>query len=92
MKRQNPCGAHWGKLVHQLLEVVTFAYDLRFRCTIAHWKGLSEEYTFVISLYLDKHVNVVSPQICLDITQEYTTNNSNSNWTNLSWYYTRRHN
>jgi hypothetical protein len=29
-------------------------------------------------------------QICLGITQEDTTNNSN--WTNLSWYYTRRHN
>jgi hypothetical protein len=45
MKRQKSCGPRWGKLVHQLPGVVTFAYDLRFRRTIAHWKGLSEEYT-----------------------------------------------
>jgi hypothetical protein len=34
-----------GKLVHQLPGVVTFAYDIRFRCTITCWKGLYEEYT-----------------------------------------------
>jgi hypothetical protein len=45
MKRQKSCGPQWGKLVQQLPEVVTFAYDLCFRHTIAHWKGLSEEYT-----------------------------------------------
>jgi hypothetical protein len=28
-----------GKLVPQLLGVVTFAYDLHFRHVIAHWKG-----------------------------------------------------
>jgi hypothetical protein len=28
MKHQNSCGFRWGKLVHQLLGVVTFAYDL----------------------------------------------------------------
>jgi hypothetical protein len=45
MKRQKSCGPRWGKLVHQLPGVVTFAYDLHFRRTIARWKGLSEEYT-----------------------------------------------
>jgi hypothetical protein len=45
MKRQKSCGPRWGKLVHQLPGVVTFAYDLHFRCTIAHWKELSKEYT-----------------------------------------------
>jgi hypothetical protein len=37
--------APMGKLVPQLPEVVNFAYDLRFRCMIARWKGLSEKYT-----------------------------------------------
>ena len=41
-----PCGPHLGKLVHQLPEVVTFAYDLRFRCMIARWKGIAEEIHF----------------------------------------------
>jgi hypothetical protein len=45
MKRQKSRGPHLDKLVHQLPGVVNFAYDLRFRCTIAFWKGLSEEYT-----------------------------------------------
>jgi hypothetical protein len=44
MKRQKSCGPHLGKLVHQLPRVVTFAYDLRFRHMIAHWKDLSEDY------------------------------------------------
>jgi hypothetical protein len=48
MKRQKSCGPRLGKLVHQLPGVVTFAYDLHFRRTIAHWKGLSEEYTFFL--------------------------------------------
>jgi hypothetical protein len=43
MKRQKSCGPRWGKLVHQLPGVVTFAYDLRLGCTIAHWKGIDEE-------------------------------------------------
>jgi hypothetical protein len=46
MKRQNSCGPRWGKLVHQLPRVVTFAYDLYFWCTIARWKEIFEEYTF----------------------------------------------
>jgi hypothetical protein len=46
MKHQKSCGPRLGKLVHQLLGVVTFAYDLRFRCMIARWKDLSEDYKF----------------------------------------------
>jgi hypothetical protein len=44
MKRQKSCGPRLGKSVHQLPGVVTFAYDLRFRHMIAHWKDLSEDY------------------------------------------------
>jgi hypothetical protein len=63
MKRQKSCGPRLGKLVHQLPGVVTFAYDLCFRRTIAHWKGLSEEYTFFF--YLSKVIlTVASPKKC----------------------------
>jgi hypothetical protein len=43
MKCQKSCGPCLGKLVHQLPEVVTFAYDLSFRRVIARWKGIDEE-------------------------------------------------
>ena len=46
MKRQNSCGPHLGKLVHQLPGVVTFAYDLCFRRVIARWKGIVKEIHF----------------------------------------------
>jgi hypothetical protein len=47
MKRQKSCGlGRLGKLVHQLTGVVTFAYDLCFRCMIAHWKGIIEDIHF----------------------------------------------
>jgi hypothetical protein len=46
MKRQKSCGPRLGKLVHQLPEVITFAYDLRFRRVIARWKGIVEEINF----------------------------------------------
>ena len=46
MKRQKSCGARLGKLVHQLPKVVTFSYDLRFRCVIARWKGIVDEIHF----------------------------------------------
>jgi hypothetical protein len=46
MKRQNSCGLYLGKLVHQLPEVETFAYDLRFRRMIVHWKGIVEKIHF----------------------------------------------
>jgi hypothetical protein len=63
MKRQKSCGPRLGKLVHQLPGVVTFAYDLRFRCVIARWKGIIEEIHFggsimplaiIENLYLEK--------------------------------------
>jgi hypothetical protein len=50
MKRQNSCGPRLGKLIHQLLEVVTFAYDLRFRRMIDCWKGIIEEIHFGASI------------------------------------------
>jgi hypothetical protein len=37
--------ASMGKLVPQLPRVITFAYDLCFRCVIARWKGISDKYT-----------------------------------------------
>jgi hypothetical protein len=61
MKRQKSCGPRLGKLVHQLLGVVTFAYDLRFRHMIARWKGLSEDYTF-FATYLSNFQIVASPK------------------------------
>ena len=39
-------GVLQGKLVHQLLGVVTFAYNLCFRCMIARWKGIVKEINF----------------------------------------------
>jgi hypothetical protein len=50
MKRQKSCGPHLGKLVHQLPEVVTFAYDLCFMRMIAHWKDIIEEINFLGSI------------------------------------------
>jgi hypothetical protein len=37
--------APMGKLVPQLPEVVTFAYDLYFMHVIVRWKGIFENYT-----------------------------------------------
>ena len=37
--------APMGKLVPQLLDVITFSYDLFFSNVIAHWKGLFDKYT-----------------------------------------------
>ena len=45
MKHQNSCGPSWGKLVHQLIRVVTFSCDLCFKRVITHWKGIFEKYT-----------------------------------------------
>ena len=47
---------HLGKLVHQLPGVVTFAYDLCFRCVIARWKGIVEEIHFWGSII---HSNII---------------------------------
>ena len=41
----NVMWAPMGKLVPQLPEIVTFAYDLCFRRMIARWKGIFEKYT-----------------------------------------------
>jgi hypothetical protein len=54
MKRQKSCGPHWGKLVHQLPGVVTFAYDLHFRRTIAHWKGIVM-FILIFSVFREEH-------------------------------------
>jgi hypothetical protein len=35
----------WCNLVPQLPRVINFAYDLCFRHVIAHWKGISYNYT-----------------------------------------------
>jgi hypothetical protein len=43
MKFQKSCGPRWGKLVHQLPGVVTFAYDLCLGCMLSRWKGIDEE-------------------------------------------------
>jgi hypothetical protein len=51
MKCQKSCGPRLGKVVHQLPEIVTFAYDLRFRCVIARWKGIIEEIHFGGSIF-----------------------------------------
>jgi hypothetical protein len=63
MKRQKSCGPRLGKLVHQLPGVVTFAYNIRFRCVIDSWKGIIKEIHFggsimpldiIENLYLEK--------------------------------------
>jgi len=42
MKRQN-CGPCLGKLVHQLLEVIILAYDLRLDIIIPRFENLKEK-------------------------------------------------
>jgi hypothetical protein len=64
MKRQKSCGPRLGKLVHQLPEVVTFAYDLHFRRVIASWKGIIEEIHFggsIIPLAIIEELNTEKP-------------------------------
>jgi hypothetical protein len=64
MKRQNSCGPRLGKLVHQLPGVVTFAYDLRFRRLIAHWKGIIEEIHFggsIMPLTIIENLDIKKP-------------------------------
>jgi hypothetical protein len=64
MKRQKSCGPRLGKLVHQLLGVVTFAYDLRFRRMIARWKGIIEEIHFgdsIMPLDIIENLNIEKP-------------------------------
>ena len=56
--------ARWGKLVHQLPGIVTFAYDLCFRCMIACWKGIVEEIHFwgsIIPLNMIDNLDLEKP-------------------------------
>jgi hypothetical protein len=64
MKCQKSCGPRLGKWVHQLLGVVTFAYDLCFRRVIARWKGIIEEIHFggsIIPLAIIENLNLEKP-------------------------------
>ena len=64
MKHQKSYGPHLGKLVHQLLGIVTFAYDLRFRNMIAHWKGTVEEINFggsIMPLAIIENIDLKKP-------------------------------
>jgi hypothetical protein len=62
MKHQKSCGPRLGKLVHQLLGVVTFAYDLRFRRMIARWKGIVEEIHFGASIRAFGYIEKLNPE------------------------------
>ena len=62
MKRQNSCGPHLGKLVHQLPKVVTFACDHHFRCTISRWKGIIEEIHFGGSIMPSTIIEKIDPE------------------------------
>jgi hypothetical protein len=62
MKRQKSCGPCLGKLVHQLPEVVTFAYDLYFRRVIACWKGIIEGIHFGGSIMLLAIIEELYPE------------------------------
>jgi hypothetical protein len=56
------CGPHLGKLVHQLPRVVTFAYDIRFRCVIACWKGIIKEIHFGGSIMPSDIIEELDPE------------------------------
>jgi hypothetical protein len=62
MKRQKSCGPRLGKLVHQLPRVVSFAYDLHFRCMIACWKGIIEEIHFGSSIMPSDIIENLAPE------------------------------
>jgi hypothetical protein len=51
----NVMWAPMDKLVPQLPGVINFAYDLRFRHVIAHWKGIFDKYTL--------HCQTLTPSI-----------------------------
>ena len=64
MKRPKSCWSHLGKSVHQLPGVVSFAYDLHFKRTIAHWKGIVEEIHFggsIMPLAIIKNLDLEKP-------------------------------
>jgi hypothetical protein len=62
MKRQKSCGPRLGKLVHQLLEVVTFAYDIHFRCVIDCWKGIIDDIHFGGSIMFFSIIENIDPE------------------------------
>ena len=64
MKHQKSCGLRLGKLVHQLPGVVTFAYDLHFRRTTTHWKGIAEKKIFRMAQFsvFGSHLGPKSPK------------------------------
>ena len=62
MKHQKSCGPRLGKLVHQLLGVVTFAYDLYFRRMIARWKRIVEEIHFGGSIMPSNIIENLDPK------------------------------
>ena len=62
MKRQKSCGPRLGKLVHQLLGIVTFSYDLYFRRVIARWKGIIDEIHFGGSIIPSTIIEDIYPE------------------------------
>jgi hypothetical protein len=62
MKHQNSCGPCFGKLVHQLPGVITFAYDLSFGRMIARCKGIIEEIHFGGSIILSYIIEKLDPK------------------------------
>ena len=72
MKCQKSCGPRLGRLVYQLLGVINFAYDLRFRHMIARWKAQSQK-TFIWALKMAPEVKTAKniklpklPENCFD--------------------------
>jgi len=65
MKRQN-YGPHWGKLVHQLPGVVTWAYDLCLTIIVAHFEYLEDDVKRMLaSPFWDIMVSLISLKMLL---------------------------
>ena len=62
MKCQKSCGPRLGKLVHQIPEVITFAYDLCFRHVIACWKGIVQKIHFGGSIMIYTITDDINPK------------------------------
>jgi hypothetical protein len=76
MKHQNSCGSHLRKSVHQLPEVVTFAYDVRFRRTISHWKVIVKEIHFAGSIMYSTIIEKLDPENLSFMLKVKTAKNS----------------
>jgi hypothetical protein len=84
-------GVSW----YQLPEVITFPYDISFRCTISYWKVLSEDYTyFYHTLTFVFSVTVAGPKKCCLGPQndpkslgpkKLENNFQNGNWALIQW-------